>query len=376
MSAPIIDANTAALCKYLATKSLTVFISAPNGEFREATMGLNRSWESTDASKRCYDREFTVTVDLEFTVTDGAHTHVYNIYSFLLSYYKTLKEQGKMDSHYPQPKPLSEFLKLIRVRNLPIEPSLYNILTQWTIEAIETMGAPVAVASNSSASNSSAPPNVVEVNTSSTSSARPYTYVLDYDRLDSAESVAASRKFMHGLDVYIQMSKSQPQLGGVTVRQTPEGIRFSVNSHSGTATQMVEHYRRTLCNAPFNFHPLYYIFVERGHNANLSLAQILNMEFSPEQTGKLDGIGTNFLAYWPSIPSAATATATAAVTTTAAEVVVVPPSLEEATKQMEAKLNALRKEQGDLLRLELLVNAVKTHQARIAELRLSLKEYL
>jgi hypothetical protein len=355
MSAPIIDANTAALYKYLTTKSLTVFISAPNGEFREATMGVNRSWESTDASKRCYD--------LKFTVTDGARTDVYNLWSFVLGYYKLLKYEGKMALDYPQPEPLSGFLKLIRVRNLPIEPSLYNILAQWTIEAVETMGA--------SASNSSAPPNVVEVNTSS-SSARPYTHVLD-DNLDSAESVAASRKFMHGLDVYVQMSKSQPQLGGVTVRQTPEGLRFSINSHSGTATQMVEHYRRILCNAPLNFHPLYYIFVERGHNANLSLAQILNMGFSPERTGKLDGIGTNYLASWPSIPSAATATATATAT---AEVVVVPPSLEEATKHMEAKLNALRKEQGDLLRLELLVSSVKSHQTRIAELRLSLKEYL
>jgi hypothetical protein len=337
-------------------------------------MGVNRSWESTDASKRCYD--------LKFTVTDGARTDVYNLWSFVLGYYKLLKYEGKMALDYPQPEPLSGFLKLIRVRNLPIEPSLYNILAQWTIEAIETIGV--------SASNSSAPPNVVDVNTSSSSSARPYTYVLDYDRLDSAESVAASRKFMHGLDVYVQMSKSQPKLGGVTVRQTPEGLRFSVNSHSGTATQMVEHYRRILCIAPFNFHPLYYIFVERGHNANLSLAQILNMEFSPEQTGKLDGIGTNYLACWPSIPSAATATATATATepvtattssnsscsSSVADVVVVPPSLEEATKHMEAKLNALRKEQGDLLRLELLVSAVKTHQARIAELRLSLKEYL
>ena len=362
MSAPIIDANTAALCKYLATKPLTVFISAPNGEFREATMGVNRSWESTDASKRCYD--------LEFTVTENERTHVYNVWSFLLGYYKSLRQQGKMDSHYPQPKPLLDFLKLIRVRNLPIEPSLYNILAQWTIQAIETMDATATAASNSSASNSSAPPNVVEVNTSS-SSARPYTHVLDCDRLDSAESVAASRQFMHGLDVYIQMSKSQPQLGGVTVRQTPEGLRFSINSHSGTATQMVEYYRRTLCNAPFNFHPLYYIFVERGHNANLSLAQILNFGFKPEDAGKLDGLGTNFLAYWPSIPATATATATAT-----AEVVVVPPSLEEATKHMEAKHEAAIKEENALKHLKFLADSIKTHQTRIAELRLSLKEYL
>jgi hypothetical protein len=272
---------------------------------------------------------------------------------------------------YPQPEPLSGFLKLIRVRNLPIEPSLYNILAQWTTQAIETMGEPVAVAFNSSASNSSAPPDVVEVNTSS-SSARPYSYDLNCDRVYSTESIAASRKFMHGLDVYIQMSKSQPQLGGVTVRQTPEGLRFSVNSHSGTATQMVEHYRRTLCNAPFNFHPLYYIFVERGHNANLSLAQILNMKFSPEQTGKLDGIGTNYLACWPSIPSAAIATATA----TAADVVVVPPSLEEATKHLEAKHEAVIKEEKALKHLKFLADSIKTHQTRIDELRASLKEYL
>jgi hypothetical protein len=152
------------------------------------------------------------------------------------------------------------------------------------------------------------------------------------DRLD--ETTEEQRKFMHGLPVFIQMSKSQPQLGGITMRQTPEGLRFSINSHSGTATQMVQYYKRTVCDAPFNFHPLYYIFIECGRYANKSLAQILTGTMSPELAGMLANcppVSDN--PTWPAIPmpsSAVTATATATAV-----------SLEEVLERLRAKHTVL-----------------------------------
>jgi hypothetical protein len=221
-------------------------------------------------------------------------------------------------------------------------------------------------ASNSSASNSSASASA----SASAPTPRPYTYVLN-DKLDSAESEAASRKFMHGLDVYVQMSRSQPQQGGITLLQTPEGIRFRQSTHNGlnqlisTATQLIIHYKRTLCDAPFNFHPFYYIFVERGHNANLSLADILNMEgvkytapfhieFSIERTGKLDETGAYHLACWPAIPTEAVATATAEETATAVspEETATAVSPEEVLDRLRLKYTVLAEEHRTLLLIE------------------------
>jgi hypothetical protein len=199
-------------------------------------------------------------------------------------------------------------------------------------------GSPVSEPSNSSASNSSA-------SNSSSSPApapapRPYTYALD-DELDEAYSVETQRSFMHGLPVYVQMSKSQPQLGGITLRQTPDGLRFSINSHSGTATQMVEHYKRTLCDAPFNFHPLYYIFVERGRYANKSLAQIIFGGMVPGLAGRRMDVPDTYEATWPTVPGSATATATP-VTVEETTPVVATAIATATAEEPEVVLNRLR----------------------------------
>jgi hypothetical protein len=157
--------------------------------------------------------------------------------------------------------------------------------------------------------------------------------------LDGAYSVDAQQQFMHGLAVYVQMSKSQPQLGGITLRQTTDGLRFSINSHSGTATQIVEHYKRTLCDAPFNFHPLYYIFVENGRYANKSLAQIIIYGMVPGIAGKRMDVPDTYEATWPAIPTA-TETAAVAVATIPKETATAV-SLEEVLDRLRAKHTVL-----------------------------------
>jgi len=245
-------------------------------------------------------------------------------------------------------------------------------------------GSPVVAPSNSSASNSSASNSSASNSSASNSSAsttatapatRAYTYVLD-DELDEPYSADAQRHFMHGLDVYVQMSKSQPQQGGITLLQTPEGIRFRQSTHNGwnqltsTATQLIIHYKQTLCDAPFNFHPLYYIFVERGRYANKSLAQIIFGGMVPGLAGKLMDVPDTYEATWPAVPTAtavatsATATATATVvattemtpatatataTATAIETAV---TLEEVLDRLRAKHTVLAEEHKTLILIE------------------------
>ena len=182
---------------------------------------------------------------------------------------------------------------------------------------------------------------------------RPYTYALD-DELDEAYSVEAQRSFMHGLDVYVQMSKSQPQLGGITLHQTPDGLRFHYYSHSGTATQMVTHYKRTLCDAPFNFHPLYYIFVERGRYANKSLAQIIFGGMVPGLAGKRMDVPDTYEATWPAVPGSATATATP-VTVEETTPIVATATAEEpevVLNRLRAKYTVLAEEHQTLIMIE------------------------
>jgi len=244
-------------------------------------------------------------------------------------------------------------------------------------------GSPVVAPSNSSASNSSASPAPAPT---PVPTPRPYTYVLD-DELDEAYSVEAQRSFMHGLDVYVQMSKSQPQQGGITLLQTPEGIRFRQSTHNGwnqlisTAPQLIIHYKQTLCDAPFNFHPLYYIFVERGRYANKSLAQIIFGGMVPGLAGKRMDVPDTYEATWPAIPTAtetATATATAAVpeetaeeTTTAVslEETAVAVSLEEVLERLRAKHTVLAEEHRTLILIEAQLEVNQTLKDEIAHKR-------
>ena len=226
-------------------------------------------------------------------------------------------------------------------------------------------------ASTSSASNSSASNSSASSSSASSSSAlrlellgKPpapelYTYVLSGAVENATKADLESRKFMNGLNVYVQMSEAQPQLSGITVRQTPEGIRFHHFTDRGvailgsTATQLIMHYKRTLCDAPFNFHPFYYIFVESGWGANLSLAQIINFEFLPERAGKLDGIGTNFIATWPrlTVGSKAPASAEAAPTPVATvATVAVDPAV--VLDRLRAKHTVLAEEHRTLILIE------------------------
>jgi hypothetical protein len=210
-------------------------------------------------------------------------------------------------------------------------------------------------ASNSSASSSSAAP---------APDPRPYTYVLD-DHLD--ETTEEQRKFMHGLPVFVQMSLSQPQLGGITMRQTPEGLRFSINSHSGTATQMVQHYRRTVCDAPFNFHPLYYIFIECGRYANKSLAQILTGTMSPELAGRLVNCPpVSDKPTWPTIPIPSSAVAT--------PVVVTVTTPEEVLERLRAKQTVLVAEYRLLSNIESLLQTNQNLKNEIARKRKILED--
>jgi hypothetical protein len=214
-------------------------------------------------------------------------------------------------------------------------------------------GSPVSEPSNSSASNSSA---------SNSSSApapapvsRPYTYVLD-DELDEAYSVEAQRSFTHGLDVYVQMSKSQPQQGGITLLQTPEGIRFRQSTHNGwnqltsTATQLIIHYKRTMCDAPFNFHPLYYIFVERGRYAKKSLAQIIIGRMVPGLAGKQTDVSETYEATWPTVPTA-TAVATPVIVEEMTPVVATAEP-EDVLDRLRAKYSVLAEEHKTLILIE------------------------
>jgi len=231
--------------------------------------------------------------------------------------------------------------------------SLQALLDQGD-RACSLAGSPVVAPSNSSASNSSA-------SNSSPAPApptRPYTYVLD-DELDEAYSVEAQRSFMHGLDVYVQMSKSQPQQGGITLLQTPEGIRFRQSTHNGwnqltsTATQLIIHYKRTLCDAPFNFHPLYYIFVERGRYANKSLAQIIFGGMVPGLAGKIMDVPDTYEATWPAVPTAtATATSVATTATTTEETTPVIATPEEVLERLRAKHIVLAEEHQTLILIE------------------------
>jgi len=244
-------------------------------------------------------------------------------------------------------------------------------------------GSPVVAPSNSSASNSSASNSSASNSSSSPAPApapapapRPYTYVLD-DELDEAYSVEAQRSFMHGLDVYVQMSKSQPQQGGITLLQTPEGIRFRQSTHNGwnqlisTAPQLIIHYKQTLCDAPFNFHPLYYIFVERGRYANKSLAQIIFGGMVPGLAGKRMDVPDTYEATWPAIPTATeTAAATAAVPEETAEETAVAVSLEETAPAVSLE------EVLDRLRLKYTVLAEEHRTLLLIETQLQVNEQL
>jgi hypothetical protein len=245
-------------------------------------------------------------------------------------------------------------LDLTRHKNPPILESLFvaegtsaDISLQALLDqgdrACALAGSPVSEpVSTSNSSSSTSNSSASNSSTSATATApapRAYTYVLDAE-LDGAYSVDAQQQFMHGLAVYVQMSKSQPQLGGITLRQTPDGLRFSINSHSGTATQIVEHYKRTLCDAPFNFHPLYYIFVENGRYANKSLAQIIIYGMVPGLAGKRMDVPDTYEATWPAVPTAVATTATTETTP-----VVAPPvataTPEEVLERLRAKHTVL-----------------------------------
>jgi len=196
-------------------------------------------------------------------------------------------------------------------------------------------------ASNSSASNASSSPAPTPVT-------RPYTYVLD-DELDESYSAEAQRHFMHGLDVYVQMSKAQPQQGGIILLQTPEGIRFRQSTHNGwnqlisTAAQLIIHYKQTVCDAPFNFHPLYYIFVENGRYANKSLAQIMFGGMVPGLAGRRMDVPDTYEATWPTVPGSATATATPVTVEETTPVVATATATATATaEEPEVVLNRLR----------------------------------
>jgi hypothetical protein len=133
---------------------------------------------------------------------------------------------------------------------------------------------------------------------------------------------------------------------------------------------MVQHYKRTVCDAPFNFHPLYYIFIECGRYANMSLAQILTGTMSPELAGRLVNCPpVSDKPTWPTIPIPSSAVATPVIVTATATATATAVSLEEVLERLRAKQTVLVAEYRLLSNIESLLQTNQNLKNEIARKR-------